>query len=137
VPGQRRVSIQTLVLGCEGLSKAVRDDRQVIAMLEQARLDDAAVVTSAVTLVEARDPRTPQPRFDWVLSRIEILPVTERIARQAARLLAQASLHGHRYALDALVAATALLAPAPAVILTSDPDDMTALLPHRVRIVKV
>jgi predicted nucleic acid-binding protein len=131
------VIIQTLVLDSEGLSKVVRDDRQVMAMLEQARLDDAAVVTSAVTLVEARDPRTPQARFDWVLSRIEIVPVTEQIARQASRLLADASLHGHKYALDALVAATALLAPGPTVILSSDPDDLAILTQGRVRVVKV
>jgi predicted nucleic acid-binding protein len=131
------VIVQTLVLDAEGLSKAVRDDRQVMAMLERARLDDAAVVTSAVTLVEARDPRTPQARFDWMLSRIEIIPVTEQIARQASRLLADASLHGHKYALDALVAATALLAPGPAVILSSDPDDLAALTQGRVRVVKV
>ncbi|GAA2432830.1 hypothetical protein GCM10010191_53560 [Actinomadura vinacea] len=131
------MSIQTLVLDSEGLSKAVRDDRQVMAMLEQARLDDAAVVTSAVTLVEARDPKTPQPRFDWVLSRIEILPVTEQSARLASKLLAGASLHGHKYALDALVAATALLAPGPVAILSSDPDDLAMLVQGRVRVVKV
>lgn len=131
------MTVQTLVLDSEGLSKVVRDDRQVMAMLEQARLDDTAVVTSAVTLVEARDPRTPQARFDWVLSRIEIVPVTEQIARQASRLLAGASLHGHKYALDALVGATALLAPGPAVILSSDPDDLAVLTQGRIRLVKV
>lgn len=128
---------QTLVLDSEGLSKVLQDDRRVLAMVEQARLDDAAVVVSTVTLIEARDPRTPQARFDWVISRLEIWPVSERIARRASSLLAGASLHGHRYALDAAVAATALLAPAPAAILTRDPDDLHVLTQGRVRVVKV
>lgn len=49
-----------------------------MAMVEQARLDDAAVVTSAVTLVEARNPETPRARFDWAVSRLEIVPVNEQ-----------------------------------------------------------
>jgi hypothetical protein len=52
-------------------------------------------------------------------------------------LLAGASLHGHKYALDALVGATALLAPGPAVILSSDPDDLAILTQGRIRVVKV
>ncbi|RAY11776.1 hypothetical protein DPM19_27720 [Actinomadura craniellae] len=72
-----------------------------------------------------------------MLSRIEIAAVTEQIAHRASRLLAGASLHGHKYAIDALVAATALLAPGPAVILSSDPEDLTVLTQGRVRIVKV
>lgn len=131
------MTLQTLVLDCEGLSRAVCDDRRIMAMLEQARLDDASVVASAVTLVEARNPSVSQARFDWVISRIEIIPVTEQIARHASRLLASAAKHGHKYALDALVAATALLAPRPAAIVTSDPDDLTALTQGRVRIVRV
>lgn len=52
-------------------------------------------------------------------------------------MLTEVSLHGHRFALEALVASTALLARAPAVILTSDPDAMTALTGERIRTVKV
>jgi predicted nucleic acid-binding protein len=93
------------------------------------------VVTSAATLVEARDPRTSQARFDWALSRLTIEPVTEEVARAASRLLGKHGMHGHQHAIDAMVAATALAARAPKVILTSDPDDMARLCGASVRVV--
>ncbi|EHM31385.1 MULTISPECIES: hypothetical protein [Streptomyces] len=43
----------------------------------------------------------------------------------------------YSYAIDSVVAATALHAPKQAVILTSDPEDLTMLCGDRVRIVKV
>ena len=43
------------------------------------------------------------------------------------KLLAAAGLHGHKYALDAIVAATALTAPAPVTVLTSNPEDLLML----------
>lgn len=107
-----------------------------MARLAQARIDGLRVVTSAATLVEARDPRMKQARFDWAVSRLVIEPVTENIARAASRLLAAHRLHGHQHALDAMVAATALTAPAPGILLTSDPEDLAMLCGENVRIVK-
>ncbi|MFJ5047950.1 DNA-binding protein [Streptomyces sp. NPDC088719] len=52
-------------------------------------------------------------------------------------LLVDAGLHGHKFAVDSVVASTALHAPKPAVVLTSDPEDLTMLCGDRVRIVKV
>jgi predicted nucleic acid-binding protein len=126
----------TLILDCAGLSKVVLRDRATIALLAQARLDGLRVVTSAATLVEARDPRVDQARFDWAVSRLVVEPVTEDIARDASRLLAAHRLHGHQYAIDAMVAATALTAPAPRILLTSDPGDMTVLCGEGVRAVR-
>jgi hypothetical protein len=45
---------------------------------------------------------------------------TEPIARHAATLLSDAGPHGHKYAIDAMLSATALAAPGPVTILTSD-----------------
>ncbi|MFJ5557961.1 type II toxin-antitoxin system VapC family toxin [Streptomyces sp. NPDC093250] len=95
------------------------------------------VVTSSVTLAEARDPKTNQARFDYAASRVNIVPPTEAIARHASKLLAAAGIHGHKYALDAIVAATALASPAPVTVLTSDPEDLHMLCGHGVRAVKV
>lgn len=95
------------------------------------------MITSSVTLVEARDPKVNQARFDYAVSRVNIVPPTEAIARHASKLLAAAGLHGHTYALDAIVAATALAAPAPATVLTSDPEDLRVLCRPDVRVVKV
>src|SRR5215470_6501762 len=98
-----------------------------MARLAQARIDGLRVVISAATLVEARNPRMDQARFDWAISRLVIEPVTEAIARAASRLLAAHGLHGHGHAIDAMVAATALAASGPRILLTSDPEDLAML----------
>jgi predicted nucleic acid-binding protein len=126
----------TLVLDCEGVSKVVLRERAMIARLAQARVDGLRVVTSAATLVEARDPRMGQASFDWAVSGLVVEPVTEEIAREASRLLAAHRQHGHQHAIDAMVAATALAASAPAIVLTSDPRDITLLCGKGVRAIR-
>ncbi|MFI9202017.1 PIN domain-containing protein [Streptomyces sp. NPDC053048] len=127
----------TLVLDSEGLAKAVLRDRTVTAWLALARADDLRVITSAATLVEVVHPRINRPALEWTLSRLIVEPITEPIARHAAALLADAGLHGHKYAIDAMLSATALVAPGPVTVLTSDPEDLTTLCGTRVTIIKV
>ncbi|MFG2870146.1 type II toxin-antitoxin system VapC family toxin [Streptomyces sp. NPDC048338] len=127
----------TLVLDCEGLSALVRRTPEITEWLAAAEAEDIRVVISSVTLVEARDPRISQARFDYAVSRVNIIPPTEAIARRAGELLAAAGLHGHKYALDAIVAATALASPAPVTVLTSDPEDLLMLCGPGVRVIKV
>ncbi|GHJ92630.1 hypothetical protein SNE510_21490 [Streptomyces sp. NE5-10] len=127
----------TLVLDCEGLSLLVRRSADLLEWLVAAEAEDVRVVTSSVTLVEARDARVPQARFDHAASRVNVIPPSEAIARLACELLAGAGLHGHKYALDALVAATALSSPAPVTVLTSDPEDLTVLCGPGIRVFKV
>ncbi|MEW1692341.1 type II toxin-antitoxin system VapC family toxin [Streptomyces sp. NPDC091265] len=127
----------TLVLDCEGLSKLVRRTPEITEWLTAAEAEDIRVVTSSVTLVEARDPKVSQARFDYAVSRVNIIPPNEAVARHASRLLAAAGLRGHKYALDAIVAATALTSPAPVTVLTSDPEDLLMLCGPRVRVIKV
>ncbi|GAB3801030.1 PIN domain-containing protein [Micromonospora zhanjiangensis] len=127
----------TLVLDSEGLAQAVLRNRTITGWLALARADDLRVITSAATLVEVVHPRINRPALDWTLSRLIVEPVTEPIARHAAALLANAGLHGHKYAIDAMLGATALAAPEPATIVTSDPDDLRALCGSRVTVVKI
>jgi predicted nucleic acid-binding protein len=127
----------TLVLDSEGLAKAVLRDRTVTGWLALARADDLRVITSAATLVEVVHPRINRPALEWTLSRLVVEPVTEPIARHASALLADTGLHGHKYAIDAMVSATALAAPAPVTILTSDPEDLTTLCGGRATVIKV
>lgn len=95
------------------------------------------MITSAATLVEVVHPRINRPALEWTLSRIVIEAVTEPIARHAAVLLADAGLHGHKYAIDAMLGATALAAPGPVTVLTSDPEDLAALCDARVTVIKI
>ncbi|MGH3325309.1 MAG: DNA-binding protein [Streptomyces sp.] len=127
----------TLVLDSEGLAKAVQRDRDVTGWLALARADDMRVITIAATLVEVVHPRIKRPALEWTLSRVVVEPVGEHIARHAAALLAEAGLHGHKYAIDAILSATALAAPGPVTVLTSDPEDLTALCGERVIVIKV
>lgn len=112
-------------------------DRTVTAWLALARADDLRVITSAATLVEVVHPRINRPALEWTLSRLVVEPVTESLARDAAGLLADAGLRGHKYAIDAMLSATALAAPGPVTVLTSDPEDLTALCDGRVTVIKV
>ncbi|CAM5479211.1 hypothetical protein SAVIM338S_03253 [Streptomyces avidinii] len=127
----------TLVLDCEGLSQLVHRDPGLLEWLAAAEADDIRVVISSVTLVEARDPRVKQARFDYAVSRVNIVPPSEAVVRHASKLLAAAGLHGHKYALDAIVAATALDQPGPVTLLTSDPEDLSTLCGKRIQIVRI
>ncbi|MFD4432554.1 type II toxin-antitoxin system VapC family toxin [Nocardia sp. NPDC058497] len=127
----------SLVLDCEGLSQLVQRTSALTEWMAAAEAEDSRVVASTVTLVEARNPNTPQARFDYAVSRVNPLPSTEAIARHASKLLAAHGLHGHKYALDAIVAATALSVSGPVVLLTSDPEDLRVFCGPGVRVVKI
>jgi hypothetical protein len=127
----------TLVLDSEGLAKAVRRDPEVATWIALARADDLRVITSAATLVEVAHPGIKRAAFDWTISLLVIEPVSEEIARSATALLIDAGLHGHKYAIDAMVCATALSSQAPVTVLTSDPEDIRALCGRRATVIKV
>jgi predicted nucleic acid-binding protein len=124
----RRVAGGTLVLDGEGLSKLAAGDARVRGYLDSARARGARVAVSAVTLTEALRGGPRDAAMHRVLARIAVVPVTAAIARRAGELLGTTGLSGHRCAIDAVVAATALNLERPVVLLTSDPDDMNRLL---------
>lgn len=122
----------TWVLDSEGLSAYLRADRKMTARLSVALGDDVRVVVSPVTIVEADHAAVHPARMDWVLSRLVVIPVTRDTARSASDLLRKAGLHGHKYAIDSIVVATALSVPDnPATVLTSDAEDISILLGDR------
>lgn len=125
--GRRIAAGGTLVLDCEGLSKLAAGDARVRGYLDSARERGARVAVSAITLTEALRGGPRDAVVHRVLSRITVVPVTAAIARRAGELLGTAGLSGHRCAIDAVVAATALDLARPAVLLTSDPDDLIKL----------
>ncbi len=106
-------------------------------MLEQAERDGADLAMSAATIIEVSHSGVDIARMSWLLSRIRVEPVTKESARRSAELLKAAGLHGHKYAIDAMVAEVALRLPAPVVVLTSDVDDMVKLCGQRVRAVRL
>ncbi|BCJ27420.1 hypothetical protein Asera_15280 [Actinocatenispora sera] len=127
----------TLVLDSQGLALAVRRDRTLTGWLTVAREDDLRVVTSAATLVEVIHPKIDLAKLNWTLSRLVVEPIDEAVAHHAAALLKEAGWHGHKYAIDAMLCATALAAPGPVTILTSDPEDIGALCGRRATVIKI
>ena len=117
----------TLLLDSEGLSKLYLKDRSVLALVQAATEEGIRVATSAMTTLEADYERIHPARISWVLSRIDIHDVTRDLAAQAAALLRHHHLHGHKYAIDAVLAAIAHNAPGPVTVVTSDPEDLSQL----------
>ena len=122
-----------LVLDADGVSKAASKDRIVHAWLQRARELDADLVLSAVTLPEVVRGRPHDAAINRVVKATEVMPVDEKLARAAGRLLGHAASDA---TIDAVVAATALAAQARheaarCVVLTSDPADLGALLGGR------
>nr|WP_203612843.1 PIN domain-containing protein [Streptomyces rochei] len=116
-----------MVLDREGLAKAVQRDRELHEWLTAARDADLPVITSAAVLVEVTHPKLNDAALKGALSRLSVEPVTRTVAQSAADLLRAAGLHGHKYAIDAMLCATALQHPGRVAILTSDVEDIGLL----------
>lgn len=125
----------TLVLDCDGLSRLVDDALPVVAVLAEARQRGMEVVVSALTVIEAVHAKSNRARLSWLLSGIRIEPVDEPAAKAASDLLIEANLHGHKYAIDAVVAELAARQRPPVLLLTSDTDDMKKLCGQSVRLI--
>lgn len=129
---------RSLVLDSEALSLLLRNDRRMAARIEASRQVGIPVIVSALTIVEAVQGKTDLARLKWVLSRLRVEPVSQEDSLTAVALLQDAGgLHGHKYAIDAIVAALALRVPAPVIVLTSDRDDWSKLCGKRVIIREV
>jgi hypothetical protein len=132
-----RLSAGTVVLDCEGLVRWCQADQRVTAIVREAQDNDFRVVVSAMTPIEAQNVRVKSDRLTWHLSRLKVEPVTEELCMRAIELLREARLHGHKYAIDAVVAATALRAIRPVIVLTSDEEDMSTLCGKTIKVVGV
>ena len=118
----------SLVLDSEGLSKLASGDPRARAFLATAIRRRARVCASAITLTQVLRGGPRDAAFHRVLTRIALLPVTPEVARRAGELLGATGLSGHRGAIDAVVAVTALGLDRPSVLLTSDPGDLNRLV---------
>ncbi|MCX5397801.1 PIN domain-containing protein [Streptomyces sp. NBC_00102] len=126
---------RSVVLDSQALSLLLRNDRRMAARIEASRQVGLPVIVSALTIVEAVQGKTDMARLHWLLSRLRVEPVSQEDSLTAVALLRDAGgLHGHKYAIDALVAALALRSPSPAIVLTSDRDDWSKLCGERVLI---
>lgn len=127
----------TVLLDSQGLSLYLEQDRRVMAIIRSALDRGANRTISGVTLVETIRRRIARGRWNYVLSQIDILPMSVQWFREAADLIVTHRARGHKHAIDAMVAVTAMHQPGPVVMLTSDADDMSRFCGARVTIVAV
>jgi predicted nucleic acid-binding protein len=125
--GRGRLLARTFVLDSEGVSKLADDHPDLVSYVTNARKRQAGVVASAATLTEVLRGARRDAAIHRVLKRVEIIPLTRELGRQAGELLGTSGLPATA-AIDAMVAATALKQARPVVILTSDPRDLGALV---------
>jgi predicted nucleic acid-binding protein len=114
----------TLVLDAEGLMQFSLGGKVAMSLVRDVHGRGGVVVTAGPTLAEVLRGGAAVHR---VLGSVRVIPIDKDYGRAAGELLGRTGLSGHRHALDALLAAVALGQPRPAVLLTSDPDDMAVL----------
>nr|WP_203633427.1 PIN domain-containing protein [Streptomyces halstedii] len=113
------------------------------ALIRAAPGLDIPIITSALTTLEAWNPReaSRQALWDWTLSRIRVTHTDEQVISTARDMLRTAGLHGHKYAIDAVLAALAAREAAQGAqvtVFTCDTDDLRQLLAgHSVLVEKV
>jgi predicted nucleic acid-binding protein len=124
---QRRVADGALVLDAQGLVKLAAGDPAVRALVQTAHQRYNNVVTAASTLTEVLRGGAADARMQRILQRVTVASIDKAAGRRAGELLGATGLAGHRCAVDAMLAVVALAQPRPALLLTSDPDDMARL----------
>ncbi|WP_246083220.1 hypothetical protein [Nonomuraea diastatica] len=90
-----------------------------------------------MTVIEAHDGRITEQRWDWVLSRLDVAAIGKDQARQTRRFLADAKLHGHKHAIDAVLAVIARQQEGQVTTCTSDEDDLEKLVPDSIVVKKI
>lgn len=114
-----------LILDAGALIALARGDVQTRAFIERLLLDEVIVEVPAPVLAQVHRGGRERAKTDRALRWIDrYVPTSERTARDAGELLARSGLSD---AIDAIVAAEALVGT-PAVILTSDAEDIGRLV---------
>jgi predicted nucleic acid-binding protein len=126
---------QTFVFDSEALSRAVRGDRDLIALLDLARTKGFPVAITPMTMVEADDGKIPSARWSWLLSKLRTTVIGAEQGRAAQALRRKTGMHGHKYVIDTFLAVAAIEQGGAVTLFTSDTDDLEKLLADHPRIV--
>ena len=111
-----------LILDAGALIGVDRNDHFVLWQLRAAQEDGLELRTNPMVLAQVwRDHRGRQANLARLLQAVKVLPIHDEDGREAGALLAQAG------TADPIDATVVLLADPGDRILTSDPDDLTAL----------
>jgi predicted nucleic acid-binding protein len=116
------------VLDAEPFSLLGEDDPRIVARIAVAREKGFVPAISAVTLAEVRRGGAVGKRLMWQRTHLTVLPVSEKVADLAGRLLEGAGLDGHECVVDALVVAAAAAGGGPAKVVSSDASHVPRLV---------
>lgn len=117
----------SVVLDSEGLWAVARNDSDdASAVLAASSQAGVPVLVPAVVLAETLFGDARDARANQVLKKLQVVPITDRIARSAAELKRLAGMTGVTATIDAIVVATSAAAGG-GVIVTSDIEDIRAL----------
>lgn len=126
-----------MVLDAGAVFAIARGNGDARAALHRARYEGFSVVIPTPVVAQVHRGGRDRARIDRVLNAVDaVVPTSEPVARLAGELQASA---GSSDAIDAIVAAEAIVS-APAVIITSDAEDMRRLLegsPHGARVLVI
>jgi predicted nucleic acid-binding protein len=114
-----------MILDAGGILALARGDVHARVALERALREGYVVVIPTPVLAQVHRGGHDRAHIDRVLKAVNgLLPTSEQVARRAGELQAKTSTSD---AVDAIVAAEGLMS-APALILTTDPADISLLL---------
>lgn len=121
------------MLDAQGLAKLAGGDSRVRALARDTQQRGGLIITAASTLTEVLRGKPTDAPVHQALKQVDIAPISKDVGRKAGELLGATGMSGHRNTVDALLATVALAQPRPALLITSDPDDMAKLTeePHR------
>jgi predicted nucleic acid-binding protein len=123
------MTTRSLVLDASALTAAAAGADRMRAWFRAALQANRLPVVSALTLTEVTDGSSRDAQIRRVDKRLEIRDVTPEIGYTAGAMRARVRRSKQRdLTVDAVVAATAASLPGPVLVLTADPDDLTALL---------
>ena len=119
--------VRRVILDAGGILALARGDGVARSVVERARREGYVVVIPTPVLAQVHRGGRDHAMVDRVVKAVDaLLPTSADVARRAGELLARS---GMIDAVDAIVAAEALMS-APALILTSDPEDLACLVEH-------
>lgn len=133
-------SVGTLFLDSQGLSLLIttrQEGRDVQLLVAQAQARGQLVATAGVVLVEAHRPGGRASTARWKLAGVKVIDTDPEIIGEARALVDSTGIHGTKYTIDAIIAATAKIrCPRPVTLVTTD-DDMKAFAEDFAEIRKV
>lgn len=132
----RRLPIHSAVLDASALTAAAEERSEVRRVLRTWQEDGTDLLTTAAALTEVLRGHPRDVLIHRLLASLNVRVVDEGLGRHAGERIGQRKVRGN-VTLDALIAELASSLPRPVVVLTSDMEDMAALVDDDVMVLDI